>query len=119
MTLLNIAMFDELQILLSARNSDDRILDVCLLLVQHLAKEKKCKDHYNQYRSVILARISEHFTGKNAKNPERNREFVRRTLPGFVTVIATTLSKFGHVTEDQASSLRSIFKAYLKDSVRF
>lgn len=119
LTPLNIKMFDKLLELFGVTNNDDSILDVCLLLVQHLAKDKNCKDHYNQYRTAILSKIIEFFSNKKAKNVEMNREFVGRTLSGFVTVIATTLSKLNDVSEDQASSLRSIFKTYLKESVRF
>lgn len=118
-TPLNIEMFGTLLELFIVSNYDDSILDVCLLLVQHLSKDKNCKDHYNQYRTAILAKISEYFSSKNTKNTEKNKEFVRRTLSGFVTVISTTLSKFEDVNADQATSLRIIFKTYLKESVSF
>lgn len=118
-TPLNIAMIDNLLDLLSVVKNNDSIVDVCLLLVQHLSKEKKCKDHYNQYRIAILAKISVYFSSEKAKNVEKNRALIDRTRSGFVTVIATTLAQFENVIEELATSLRSIFKIYLQESVRF
>lgn len=96
------------------RTKNDILLNIAVIAVVQLSKNKKAKDHFDKYRIALLAIIRKHFAGKMLSTEDKVSEFVARTLSAYVIIIKTLVSKAPEEIDDQ---LVEITKQYLRNSV--
>lgn len=107
----NATMFDALLALWQA--DDAALLDIALVLIEQLAKEKRYKAAYALYGNQLLVSVRRHLSGAQRTDSVADAGFVSRTLTGFVTVLSSRIGN-AKTTGDIDGELQRAVKVYLQ-----
>lgn len=110
----NLNMLDVLHSLLKkfdkvGARQQQAILDIAVLAVVNLSKNKKHKEHYDRFRVTLFEIIRNGVANDDA---EASKKCLEKTLPAFATIIKTMVAR--NETDD---GVTDIFKLFMKNSV--